>query len=124
VLWICVDKDRVTSAARNLHNLRFMVEELEKVDPRQMTHEQKLAFWINIYNALTMHAYLAYGIPQNPLKRLSLLQKVPTFNKFTISKKKDTSLFAHLCRWEFASPDFDFCSMRYSIESYDLTEEK
>ncbi len=69
-------------------------------------------------------AYLAYGIPQNPLKRLSLLQKVPTFNKFTMSKKKDTSLFAHLCRWEFASPDFDFCSMRYSIESYDLTEEK
>ncbi|CAM6035581.1 unnamed protein product, partial [Sphagnum compactum] len=75
VLWICVDKDRVTSAARNLHNLRLMVEQLEKVDPRQMTHEQKLAFWINIYNALTMHAYLAYGIPQNPLKRLSLLEK-------------------------------------------------
>jgi hypothetical protein len=23
VLWICVDKDRVTSAARNLHNLRW-----------------------------------------------------------------------------------------------------
>jgi hypothetical protein len=41
-----------------------------------------------------------------------------------MSKKKDTSLFAHLCRQEFASPDFDFCSMRYSIESYDVTEEK
>ncbi len=34
---------------------RLMVEQLEKVDPRQMTHEEKLAFWINIYNALMMH---------------------------------------------------------------------
>ncbi|KAH8948674.1 hypothetical protein BDL97_11G105500 [Sphagnum fallax] len=75
VPWICVDKDRLTYATQALHNFRLMVEQLEKVDPRQMTHEQKLAFWINIYNALMMHAYLAYGIPQNRLKRLNLLQK-------------------------------------------------
>lgn len=108
-----------------------MVEQLEQVNPGKMNHEQKVAFWINIYNALMMHvkadstllldfnpcvtslkfalvrlelpsrasccrelafatcvvaylvlvhpwqAYLAYGIPRNRLKRLSLLQKVP-----------------------------------------------
>ncbi len=43
---------------------RLMVEQLEKVDPRQMTHEQKLAFWINIYNALMMHVI-------NPLNLLA-----------------------------------------------------
>jgi hypothetical protein len=43
---------------------RLMVEQLEKVDPRQMTHEQKLAFWINIYNALVMHVI-------NPLNLLA-----------------------------------------------------
>jgi hypothetical protein len=32
-----------------------MVEKLAKVDPGQMTHDQKLAFWINVYNALMMH---------------------------------------------------------------------
>ncbi|KAG0605815.1 hypothetical protein M758_9G089700 [Ceratodon purpureus] len=75
VPWICVDKDRLTYAARALRNFRTMVEQLEQVDPGKMSHEQKLAFWINIYNALMMHAYLAYGIPRNRLKRLSLLQK-------------------------------------------------
>jgi hypothetical protein len=64
---------------------------------------QALTFWVNSWsteelwdpehhlNALHMiwakQAYMAYGIPQNPLKRLSLLQKVPTFNKFTMTKK-------------------------------------
>lgn len=34
---------------------RLLVERLAKVDPSAMTHEQKLAFWINLYNALLMH---------------------------------------------------------------------
>jgi hypothetical protein len=75
VPWICVDKERLTYAARALRNFRLMVEQLEKVDPGKMTQDEKLAFWINVYNALMMHAYLAYGIPRNWLKRLSLLQK-------------------------------------------------
>ncbi|CAK9194829.1 unnamed protein product [Sphagnum troendelagicum] len=75
VPWICVDKERLTYAARALRNFRLMVEQLEKVDPGKMTQDEKLAFWINVYNALMMHAYLAYGIPRNRLKRLSLLQK-------------------------------------------------
>jgi hypothetical protein len=32
-----------------------MVEQLEKVDPGQMKQDEKLAFWINVYNALMMH---------------------------------------------------------------------
>lgn len=32
-----------------------MVEQLEQLDPGQMSHDQKLAFWINVYNALMMH---------------------------------------------------------------------
>ncbi|XP_024370389.1 uncharacterized protein [Physcomitrium patens] len=61
VPWICVDKDRLPYAARALRNFRTMVEQLEQVNPGKMNHEQK--------------AYLAYGIPRNRLKRLSLLQK-------------------------------------------------
>lgn len=75
VHWICVDNDRLTFAARMLRNFRSLVQQLEKVDPGQLNHEQKLAFWINIHNALMMHAYLAFGIPRNHLRRVSLLQK-------------------------------------------------
>ncbi|XP_010539744.1 PREDICTED: uncharacterized protein LOC104813722 isoform X2 [Tarenaya hassleriana] len=49
-------------AALMLQNFRSLVQNLEKVDPSGMKREEKLAFWINIHNALVMHAYLAYGI--------------------------------------------------------------
>lgn len=75
VPWICLDKDRLNYTARMLRDFRSMVEQLEKVDPSQLKHNEKLAFWINIYNALLMHAYLAYGIPRNNLKRMTLIQR-------------------------------------------------
>lgn len=34
---------------------RSLVQNLEKVDPSRMKREEKLAFWINIHNALVMH---------------------------------------------------------------------
>ncbi|PWZ15277.1 hypothetical protein Zm00014a_038270 [Zea mays] len=46
---------------------------LETVDLRRMTDEEKLAFWINVHNALVMHAYLKYGVPQNQLKTTTSL---------------------------------------------------
>ncbi|CAA0832751.1 Protein of unknown function- DUF547 [Striga hermonthica] len=58
-----------------LQNFRSLVSRLEEVDPRKMMHEEKLAFWINVHNALVMHAFLAYGIPQNNMKRMFLLLK-------------------------------------------------
>ncbi|XP_020256307.1 uncharacterized protein LOC109833158 [Asparagus officinalis] len=41
-----------------------------------MNNDQKLAFWINLYNSLIMHAYLAYGVPRNGIKFFALMQKV------------------------------------------------
>ncbi|KAL0332250.1 UNVERIFIED_CONTAM: hypothetical protein Scaly_2126500 [Sesamum calycinum] len=58
-----------------LQNFRSLISRLEEIDPRKMTHEEKLAFWINVHNALVMHAFLAYGIPQNNMKRMFLLLK-------------------------------------------------
>lgn len=34
---------------------RLLVEQLERVTINQMEDNAKLAFWINIYNALLMH---------------------------------------------------------------------
>ncbi|XP_031473529.1 uncharacterized protein LOC116246003 isoform X1 [Nymphaea colorata] len=75
VPWIHVDSDRLSYAAQILQKFRSLVQRLEKVDPRKMKHEEKLAFWINIHNALVMHAYLAYGIPTNHSKREPLIVK-------------------------------------------------
>jgi hypothetical protein len=48
-------------ATTTLQKFRLLVKKLKKVDPAKMTREEKLSFWINIHNALVMHAHLAYG---------------------------------------------------------------
>ncbi|XP_050268055.1 uncharacterized protein LOC126712670 [Quercus robur] len=73
VLKISLDDDSFNFAAKMLQNFRSLVRILEKVDPRKMKREEKLAFWINIHNALVMHAYLAYGI-HNRLKSTSIFK--------------------------------------------------
>ncbi|PHT70170.1 hypothetical protein T459_25274, partial [Capsicum annuum] len=55
---------------------RYLVSKLKEVDPRKMRHNKKLAFWINVHNALVMHEFLVYGIPRSTLKRVSQLLKV------------------------------------------------
>ncbi|XP_042057587.1 uncharacterized protein LOC121802086 isoform X2 [Salvia splendens] len=60
VLNICLDGESYSHAAIMLQKFRSLVKSLENLDPRKMRREQKLAFWINIHNALTMHAHLAY----------------------------------------------------------------
>ncbi|KAL6007801.1 hypothetical protein ACLOJK_033303 [Asimina triloba] len=54
---------------------RILVEHLERVNAAQMEDDAKLAFWINVYNSLVMHAFLAYGIPGNSLRRMALFHK-------------------------------------------------
>ncbi|XP_057493867.1 uncharacterized protein LOC130779286 [Actinidia eriantha] len=75
VNWICRDSQRLTQVKDMLQSYRSLVFRLEEIDPEKMKHEEKLAFWINVHNALVMHAFLVYGIPQNNLKRISLLLK-------------------------------------------------
>ncbi|CAA7401143.1 unnamed protein product [Spirodela intermedia] len=76
VSWMVVGKKQLEYAAETLRTFRFLVEQLVKVSPAKMNSNQKLAFWINLYNALVMHAYLAYGVPRNDIKHFSLMQKV------------------------------------------------
>ncbi|XP_021900640.1 uncharacterized protein LOC110816662 isoform X2 [Carica papaya] len=73
VLKICIDNDNFNYAATMLQNFRSLIRNLELVDPRKMKREEKLAFWINIHNALVMHAHLAYGT-RNRSKSNSILK--------------------------------------------------
>ncbi|XP_016455410.1 uncharacterized protein LOC107779477 isoform X2 [Nicotiana tabacum] len=69
------DSQSLNGAEHMLKQFRYLVSKLEEVDPRKMRHGEKLAFWINVHNALVMHAFLVHGIPRSNLKRASLLLK-------------------------------------------------
>ncbi|KAL1811174.1 hypothetical protein ACET3Z_021239 [Daucus carota] len=58
-----------------LQKLRELMNGLQKLDMRFMTYQQKLSFWINMYNACIMHGFLQYGVPSSPEKLLTLMNK-------------------------------------------------
>ncbi|KHG25866.1 Topoisomerase 1-associated factor 1 [Gossypium arboreum] len=70
-----MDPKCISSSIPLLKKLRVLMSNLQKVDLRSLTYQQKLAFWINIYNACIMHGYLQYGVPNTPEKFLTLMNK-------------------------------------------------
>lgn len=75
ISWIATDKSQFSRASYAINNYRVLVEQLERVTVNHMESNTQTAFWINVYNALVMHAYLAYGIPNSSLRRLALFHK-------------------------------------------------
>ncbi|KAF2294431.1 hypothetical protein GH714_011325 [Hevea brasiliensis] len=75
VHWIHRDSYKLKDVQHKLQDFRSLVSQLEAADPRKLKQEEKLAFWINVHNALVMHAFLVYGIPCSSMKRTSLLLK-------------------------------------------------
>ncbi|XP_073008359.1 uncharacterized protein [Typha latifolia] len=59
-----------------LNKLRDLMNSLSEVDLRFLTHQQKLAFWINIYNICMMHGLLQHGLPSSEEKVLALQNEV------------------------------------------------
>lgn len=56
------------------YHYRNLVERLARVNPTELSHNEKLAFWINIYNALIMHVILSLKFPR------SLICRYKTYN--------------------------------------------
>ncbi|KAI3984885.1 hypothetical protein MKX01_004653 [Papaver californicum] len=68
--------NHVSECYQEITNLRVLVHKLSTVDLNFLTDKQKLAFWINIYNACIMHAFLQHGLPSTAAdKFLSLMNK-------------------------------------------------
>ncbi|KAL5199276.1 hypothetical protein ABZP36_020479 [Zizania latifolia] len=76
VSWMSAGKKQLEYAADSLRTFRLLIEQLAEVNPIHLNDDARLAFWINLYNALMMHAYLAYGVPRSDMKLFSLMQKV------------------------------------------------
>lgn len=85
-----LDLLRGFSASPLLTKLREMLEALQQVDVRSLNHQQRLAFWLNIYNTCIMHGILQHGLPSNSDKLLALKNKATinvsgqTFNALVI----------------------------------------
>ncbi|URE36831.1 hypothetical protein MUK42_35378 [Musa troglodytarum] len=70
-----LDMSRISLCIPTIGKLRALIHKLCAINPSFLTYKQKLAFWINIYNACIMHAFLLHGLPSSPEKLLALLNK-------------------------------------------------
>ncbi|XP_050386854.1 uncharacterized protein LOC126803141 [Argentina anserina] len=70
-----LDIRRLTDCSNEFEQLRKLMHQLCVVDLTYLTYKQKLAFWINIYNACIMHAFLEHGFPSTQEKLLALMNK-------------------------------------------------
>ncbi|XP_031388458.1 uncharacterized protein LOC116201379 isoform X1 [Punica granatum] len=70
-----IDLNRKTNALFLLHRLKFLLGKLASVRLDGLSHQQKLAFWINTYNSCMMNAFLEHGIPDTPETVVALMQK-------------------------------------------------
>ncbi|KAJ1289998.1 hypothetical protein BS78_02G208300 [Paspalum vaginatum] len=55
--------------------LRALLRRLSSVDLAGLSHQQKLAFWINVYNSCMMNAFLEQGIPTTPQMLVAMMPK-------------------------------------------------
>lgn len=94
-----------SASAPLFQKLKILMDGLEKLDLRFLSHRQKLAFWINMYNACIMHGYLQYGISSvsSPEKMLTLINQATlkiggnlinaqTIERFILRKPADSQV--------------------------------
>ncbi|XP_024317027.1 uncharacterized protein LOC100827189 isoform X3 [Brachypodium distachyon] len=72
---IHIDADKFDYASKMLETIRALIKRLEKINPTKMAHEEQLCFWINIHNALVMHAFMAYGLQDRRMKSSDMILK-------------------------------------------------
>nr|CAB3453629.1 unnamed protein product [Digitaria exilis] len=61
--------------AFHARRLKALLRRLSSVDLAGLSHQQKLAFWINIYNSCMMNAFLEEGIPTTPQMLVAMMPK-------------------------------------------------
>ncbi|KAL2318619.1 hypothetical protein Fmac_032495 [Flemingia macrophylla] len=58
-----------------LHRLKLLFRKLASVNLENLNHQEKLAFWINIYNSCMMNAFLENSIPESPEVAVARMRK-------------------------------------------------
>ncbi|KAH0833784.1 hypothetical protein HID58_092479 [Brassica napus] len=73
VLCIHRDSKKANEVADLLHYFKTLISRLEEVDPSKLKHEEKLAFWINVHNALGDACKLSFFEPINLGRHITLV---------------------------------------------------
>ncbi|KAJ7966656.1 Ternary complex factor MIP1-like protein [Quillaja saponaria] len=67
--------NRTANSLFLLRRLKLLLGKLTSVNLEKLTHQEKLAFWINIYNSCMMNAYIENGIPETAEMLVALMRK-------------------------------------------------
>ncbi|MCD9641495.1 hypothetical protein HAX54_027707 [Datura stramonium] len=70
-----VNLNQKMNASFLIHRLKILLGKLSSVKLEGLTHQQKLAFWINTYNSCVMNAFIEHGIPETAEQIVTLMQK-------------------------------------------------
>lgn len=70
-----IDLGKRINALFLIHRLKFLLNKLSVVNLDGLSHQQKLAFWINTYNSCVMNGFLEHGFPETPEMVVALMQK-------------------------------------------------
>ncbi|KAJ8430020.1 hypothetical protein Cgig2_008459 [Carnegiea gigantea] len=87
---LSIDLKRKRNALFLFHKLKLLLAKLARVNLEGLSHQHKLAFWINTYNSCLMNAFLEHGIPDSPEKVVLLMREATiavggqTLNAITI----------------------------------------
>ncbi|KAL9268347.1 hypothetical protein AKJ16_DCAP17997 [Drosera capensis] len=61
-----IDVKRKRNVMFLLHKLKILLGKLASVSLEGLSHQHKLAFWINTYNSCMLNAFLEHRIPESP----------------------------------------------------------
>ncbi|KAL6646028.1 hypothetical protein ACP70R_017636 [Stipagrostis hirtigluma subsp. patula] len=69
------DKSNSAGDAALGRRLKALLRKLSSVDLAGLSHQQRLAFWINTYNSCMMNAFLEQGAPTTPHMLVAMMPK-------------------------------------------------
>eukprot|EP00253_Pinus_taeda_P008537 PITA_08537 len=75
IITTSIDLSQIHITTPLLRRLKVLVDKLSTVDLKGLSHQQKLAFWINIYNVCMMNAFLEHGLPSTPQMVVAFMRK-------------------------------------------------
>ncbi|KAL9359641.1 hypothetical protein Peur_047764 [Populus x canadensis] len=116
-----INPNRTSNSLFLLHRLELLLGKLASVNLQNLTHQEKLAFWINIYNSCMMNAFLEHGIPESPEMVVELMRKtiskgakndeIAARNKFGLELSEPLVSFALRCgSWSSPASELQYCS--------------
>ncbi|KAE8674742.1 putative Heat stress transcription factor A-2c [Hibiscus syriacus] len=122
-----INANRTSNSLFLLRRLKLLLARLASSNVQKLNPQERLAFWINIYNSCMMNAFLGHGVPESPEMVVELMRKatinvggrllnaitiehfilrLPYHSKFTFSKgaKNDEMIARGMFGLELSEP--------------------